>query len=51
MQALASGAFRDRLAREGVVGVIGSPQDLRAVAEQEAGRWKQVVKDKEIRIE
>ncbi|MDK2657633.1 Bug family tripartite tricarboxylate transporter substrate binding protein [Cupriavidus consociatus] len=51
VQASASGAFRDRLAREGVVGGIGSPQDLRAIAEQEVGRWKQVVKDKGIRIE
>lgn len=38
VQASASGAFRDRLALEGVVGGIGSPQDLRAVAEQEVGR-------------
>ncbi|QBY55076.1 tripartite tricarboxylate transporter substrate binding protein (plasmid) [Cupriavidus oxalaticus] len=50
-QASAGGAFRERLAREGVVGGIGSPQDLCATAEQEVSRWLQVVKDKEIRIE
>ncbi|MCY1553535.1 hypothetical protein D9M68_900290 [compost metagenome] len=50
-QASAAGAFRDRLAREGVVGGIGGPQDLRATAEQEVSRWQQVVKDKEVRIE
>ncbi len=50
-QASAAGAFRDRLAREGVVSGIGAPQDLRTTAEQEISRWQQVVKDKEIRIE
>jgi tripartite-type tricarboxylate transporter receptor subunit TctC len=50
-QASAAGAFRDRLGREGVVGGVRPPHELRATAEQEVTRWQQVVKERGIRFD
>lgn len=46
-----SGPYRDRLAREGVTGKVGSPQELTGTVDQEVARWKGVAKDRNIQFD